>query len=123
MNTAYIYIFGTVLCTVYGQLILKWRIVKYGALPEAFIAKIMFLLKLFYDPFIISGFISAFIAAMFWMAAMTKFELSVAYPLIVGGLAILSSIFAVLLLKEPLNVYKAVGIILIVSGLYMISKT
>jgi len=33
-----------------------------------------------FDPLIFSGFASAFIASFFWMAAMTKFELSYAYP-------------------------------------------
>lgn len=36
----YIYIFGTIFFTVYGQLILKWRIVQYGALPETLADKI-----------------------------------------------------------------------------------
>jgi hypothetical protein len=32
----YFYIFGTVICTVYGQLVIKWRIAKYGELPDDF---------------------------------------------------------------------------------------
>ncbi len=30
----YLYIFGTIFFTVYGQLILKWRIGIYGTLPD-----------------------------------------------------------------------------------------
>ncbi len=51
----YIYIAETILFTVYGQLVLKWRIVKYGAMPEEFSAKLVFLFKLLFDPFIFSG--------------------------------------------------------------------
>lgn len=121
--TAYIYIFGTILFTVYGQLILKWRIVKYGSLPEVFGDKIIFLFKLLFDPYIFSGFTAAFLASFFWMAAMTKFELSHAYPIIVGGLALLTSLFAVIFLKEPITIYKIIGIFFIVSGVYLISRT
>lgn len=40
--------------------------------------KLIFLLKL--DPFILSSFCFGFVASLCWMAAMTKFELSYAYP-------------------------------------------
>ena len=41
----YLYIVGTIFFTVYGQLVLKWRISGYGALPELFNEKIIFLFK------------------------------------------------------------------------------
>ena len=76
----YLYIFGTIFFTVYGQLIIKWRISPYGPLPDRLIEKVQFLLHVLLDPYIISGFVAAFIASFFWMAAMTKFDLSFAYP-------------------------------------------
>lgn len=120
--SGYIYILGSIVFTVYGQLILKWRIVKYGGLPETFLEKFIFLVKLLFDPFIFSGFFAAFIASFFWMAAMTKFDLSHAYPIIIGGLAIFTSMIAIIFLKEPLSVYKIIGIGLIVMGVYFIGR-
>ena len=76
----YLYIFGAILFTVYCQMILKWRISKFPGLPQGFIYKVIYLLKLIFDPFIFSCFASAFIAALFWMAAITKFDISYAYP-------------------------------------------
>lgn len=72
----YLCIFATLFFTVYGQLVLKWRIGKLAfSLPEDGIwMKFVSLMKLMFDPFIFSGFLSAFIASLFWMAAMTKFE-------------------------------------------------
>jgi len=119
----YFYIFGTIFFTVYGQIILKWRIVNYGTLPDATTEKIIFLFKLLFDPYIFSGFLAAFISSFFWMAAMTKFDVSSAYPIIVGGLAILTSIFAIFILKEPASIYKILGLFLIVSGVYFLGKT
>ena len=66
----YIYIFGTILFTVYGQLILKWRITRYGSLPELLPEKLLFLFRVLIDPFIISGFI----ASLFWMATINEFS-------------------------------------------------
>ena len=112
----YFYIFATIFFTVYGQIVLKWRINTVGTLPEGLIDKIIFLFKLLFDPWVFSGFFAAFIASFFWMATMTKFDVSHAYPIIVGGLAILTSIFAILFLKESFNILKITGLLLIIRG-------
>ncbi len=118
----YLYISGTVVFVVYSQLVIKWRVAKFGILPEAFQSKMYFLFKLLLDPFILSGFIAAFLASIFWMAAMTKFELSHAYPIVVGGLAVLTCIFAVILFNESLGIIKVLGLALIVMGLFVLSR-
>lgn len=118
----YIYILGTIFFTVYGQLVIKWRIVDFGSLPDGFWEKIHFLFKLLIDPFIFSGFVAAFLASLCWMAAMTKFDLSHAYPLIVGGLVILTSLFAIVILKEPIYTMRIIGIALIIAGVFLVGK-
>jgi multidrug transporter EmrE-like cation transporter len=118
----YTYIFATVVFTVYGQLILKWRLGFYGQLPDPFSQKLNFLLRLFFDGYILSGFAAAFAASLAWMAAMTKFDISHAYPIIVGGLAVLTSAFAVVAFREPFNLVKVSGLCLIITGVYCLSK-
>jgi len=115
----YFYILGTVSFTVYGQLIIKWRITHYGVLPELFSEKIIFLIKLLLDPFIFSGFISAFIASLFWMAAMTKFEVSYVYPIVVSGLLLLTTFLGIVLLEESIHLKKIIGIFLIILGIFI----
>lgn len=113
----YLYIFGTLFFTVYGQIILKWRIGKVGfSLPESGIVdKIVALIKLIFDPFIFSGFASAFIASMFWMAAMSKFEITQAYPFMSLAPAIVF-ILGVWLLNETFTYGKVIGLVLIILG-------
>jgi len=118
----YFYILGTVLCTIYGQIILKWRIGKFGQLPEGFSEKIFFLLKLILDPFIFSGLFAAFVASLFWMAAVTRLDLSAAYPLITAGLTTITVILAIVVLKEPLSFSKAFGVFLIISGVIVMIR-
>lgn len=118
----YLYIAGTILFTVYGQLILKWRVNKYGSLPIDLVDKITFLLKLLLDPFVLSGFIAAFVASIFWMAAMTKFDISFAYPFM--SLSFVSVfVLSVLLFKEPVTLYKILGLGIIVVGIIITSKS
>ena len=117
----YLYIAGTVLFTVYGQLVLKWRIVNYGAMPEDFGSKLVFLFKLLFDPYIFSGFAAACVASFFWMAAMTKLELSFAYPFISAAF-VLVFLFSVFLFQEAVNWQKIVGLAFIVLGIIISSR-
>lgn len=112
----YLYIIVTVFFTVYGQLVLKWRIARYGSLPESFLDQIFFLLRLLSDAYILSGFLAAFFASLFWMAAMTKFDISFAYPF-TSAAFVLVLVFAVVLFQEPLTWHKVVGVILIGAGI------
>jgi undecaprenyl phosphate-alpha-L-ara4N flippase subunit ArnF len=113
----YFYVFATLLFTVYGQLILKWRIGNlHFVLPEGgIIDKFTSLFRLIFDPFILSGFFSAFLASLFWMAAMTKFEITQAYPFMSLAPAIVF-LLGVWLLNETFTIGKVVGLVLIIIG-------
>lgn len=117
----YIFIFCTIFFTVYGQLVLKWRISKHGNLPELLADKLIFIFHLFLDPFIISGFLAAFVASLFWMAAMTKFEISFAYPFMSLSF-ILVLILSVLLFGEALTLGKVLGLLLVIAGIIITVK-
>lgn len=117
----YLYIALTILLTVYGQLILKWRIMLKDDMPSGFMKTVFFLLKLFLDPWILSGFFAAFLASLAWMATMTKFELSLAYPFM--SLAfVLVLIFSGLILNELITWQKVVGLIFIIVGIVITTR-
>ncbi|WP_296620046.1 EamA family transporter [Marivirga sp.] len=111
----YIYIYGTIFFTIYGQIILKWRLNKLGSLPNSFTGKMYFLLDALMDLYIFSGFLSAFIASLFWMAAMTKFEITVAYPFMSLSPALVFFI-GIFLLGETFTWGKLIGLLLIILG-------
>jgi multidrug transporter EmrE-like cation transporter len=111
----YLYILATIGFTVYGQLILKWRIAQFGPLPADLSEKLRFLFGLLLDPAIFSGFVAAFLASLAWMAAMTKFELSHAYPFMSLNFVVVL-VLSGWLLSEPITTQKVLGIGLIVLG-------
>lgn len=111
----YFYIIATISFTVYGQMILKWRIATFGSLPEDIFGKLRFLISLLLDPAIFSGFATAFLASLAWMAAMTKFELSHAYPFMSLNFVVVL-ILSGWLLNEPVSLQKILGMGLIVLG-------
>ena len=117
----YIYIFLTLVLTAYGQLILKWRLNLYGAYPAQFKQQLLFLIKTLIDPYIISSFAAAFLASLTWIAALTKFDLSYAYPFMSLSFIIVL-LFSYFLFNEPLTFNKSIGILFIMAGLYIASK-
>jgi drug/metabolite transporter (DMT)-like permease len=119
----YLYVFATLFFTVYGQMILKWRIMKIGfTLPDSGIVdKLIALFRFVIDPFILSGFISAFIASLCWMAAMTKFQITEAYPFMSLAPAIVF-ILGIWLLGETFTLGKVIGLVLIILGLIVTVK-
>ena len=111
----YFYIFVTIGLTVYGQLILKWRIIQLGQFPSELSNQFKFLLALFLDPLILSGFFAAFLASLAWMVAMTKFDLSHAYPFMSLNFVVVLFLSAYLL-SEYVSLQKVIGVGLIVLG-------
>lgn len=90
-------------------------------MPAEFWGKLKFLLYLLVDPAILSGIVAAFLASLAWMAAMTKFDLSYAYPFMSLNFVIVL-LFSAMLLKEPLTTAKFVGIIFIIVGTIIASR-
>jgi len=111
----YLYIVTTIAFTVYGQMILKWRIGQLGSMPVEFPQKLKFLVSLLADPYIFSGFSAAFLASLAWMAAMTRFDLSHAYPFMSLNFVVVLLLSA-WLLHEPMTAQKVLGVMLIVLG-------
>lgn len=117
----YVYIFLTICFTVMGQIVLKWRINNYNIPKVEGIEKLKFIFSILLDPLIISGFLSAFIASIFWMAAMTKFEITKAYPFMSLSPALVF-IIGILFLNEQFTWGKIIGIILIALGTFVTVK-
>jgi uncharacterized membrane protein len=111
----YLYIALTIACTAYGQLILKremnlvWDSLQHYSTVGLYI---QFLLR----PFVISGFAAAGLASLFWIAALSRFQLSFAYPFMSLSFVCVV-VMSILLFGETLNMYKVLGVLSICGGL------
>ena len=117
----WLFIAITVLGTVYGQLVLKWQVSRAGALPSGTGERMEFLLGLLLNPWVISVWVAAAIAALAWMVALPRFELGHAYPFV--GLAFVTTLVAsAALFGEELTVLKVLGTLLVVAGVVIASQ-
>ena len=116
------FIVQTLFFTVYGQLVLRWQMSSAGALPDGLFRKVAFLLQQFLNPWIMSGFLAAFLASLAWMAAMTRFELNYAYPFMSLAFVIVM-MFSVAFLGESLSWPRVGGTLLVIAGLIVIARS
>jgi drug/metabolite transporter (DMT)-like permease len=107
--------------TVYAQLMLKTRVLAAGAIGSGLGGAAGYVGRLLLDPWVWSCFAAGFLAALCWMAALSRLSLSTAYPFITLTIAAVVLLNA-LLLGEPLRVLHIVGIGLIGIGLVAIAQ-
>lgn len=113
----WVYVATTIVLTVYSQIVVKWRVLRRGALPAGLHGKLDFFLHLLINPWILSAVGATLVAALAWMAAISRLPLSVSYPFVVGltfvGVVVLSGLF----FNEAITIPKVAGATLIIVGL------
>jgi multidrug transporter EmrE-like cation transporter len=117
----YFWIGVTIILSVYGQIMLKWRLGHHGEMPETVSGGVMYLARALMDGYVLSAFLTAFLASLSWMTALTKFDVSHAYPLTAISF-ILVLLFGWWLLGESMSLVKVSGVALIVLGIWMGSR-
>ena len=114
-----IYVATTVVLTVYGSLVFKWRIDLLGA-HGGTVSVLNAIGRLAIDPWMISVFVATAISSITWGAALTRLELSYVYPFMALTFALVL-VFSVILFDESLTAAKVVGMVLICAGLVVTS--
>ena len=111
---------ATILLTTYGQLVIKWQ-ASLNLPPYAFAEKMPQVVSLLLRPWVLSALFAAFAASVCWMMAVSRLELSRAYPFMAMNF-LLVSLLAVPMFGENLSFNKILGLGLIVAGLIVGSR-
>ncbi len=117
----HMYIFLSLFLGIYSQLIMRWQVSQAGALPEPLWGKVTFIGSLFLNPWVFSALVATFLSGVAWMMAMTKFEISYAYPWMSLNFVCVIGLSA-LFLGESLNAAKIIGSLLIIAGIIVLSR-
>lgn len=62
------------------------------------------------------------ISAFLWLLAISKINLSIAFPIAQAGSIILIVILSYLFFKEAITLYQCLGMLLIVVGIFLVGK-
>jgi len=110
-----------IIFNVYSQVSLKMSVVQHGNLPIDLSEKIFFVFKILLSPLGFSSMLSLFFAGVFWILAMSKFDITYAY--IFFSLNYVLMLFAgVLFFNEPLTSFKISGTFFAILAVILISK-
>lgn len=118
----HLYIFLTVAFAVSSQLIIKWQM-KNISLEDAISMydKFLFAFGMLFNPYILLSIILTLLSGLSWIIAMTKFDISYAYPFTALGF-VLILFFSHILFNETISIYKYIGVGFIVIGIFVISR-
>ncbi len=112
----HIYIFLALGFAVSSQLIIKWKMSGFSYNDfDSWQDRYSFAFSMLINPYIILALAFTVLAGVSWMIAMTKFDISYAYPFTTLGLVFVTT-FSVVFFGEAINAYKIGGIVLIIFG-------
>lgn len=119
----HLYIFLTIVFAVSSQLIIKWKMSDFSFNDHhTIVDKFIFAFSMLLNPYIIASLILTLLSGLSWMIAMTKFDISYAYPFTTLGF-VLIFLFSIFLFNEPVTWQKIIGLILIVAGIIVTSRS
>lgn len=112
----YLLLVTSMLLAIVGQFF-----IKKGINQSSLTLNISSILGTLFNPSVFLGFLVYGISSIIWLFVLKKFELSVAYPalsLTYVAIVILSAKFY----GEPLTLFKSIGIIFIIGGVYLLFR-
>lgn len=122
MNIAIIYILVAVVGSAAGQLLLKKGMSTMGPITISAGQIFNILLRLATNPYVVIGLLIYVCGTLFWLAALSRVDLSYAYPF-----ASLSYIVMIIggwqLFGEKIDVWRIFGSLAVMAGVILISRS
>ena len=122
MNIAVIYILISVLGGALGQILLKKGMSSMGPLTLSVDKAPSILLKMGTNPYVIVGLGIYVLGTVFWLAALSRVDLSYAYPFASLSYVIML-IASWLVFGETITPLRLIGSAVIIAGVILISRS
>ncbi len=116
-----IFIFLTIALTVAGQLLVKHGMTQIGKAPSDAAQLPLFFLKAIFKPANFFGLGSAVLAALCWMGALSRCDLSFAYPFMALAIVLVLALTPALF-GEHVSAKQWVGVAIVCVGLWIASR-
>lgn len=118
MANPFVLIFVAVCLGVVGQIMMKNGMNQVGAITHFGLGT---LVHVFSNPFVLLGFASYGLSSVVYLLALSRLDLSVAYPMIGLGY-VLVVFFSWLVLREQVGLLRWLGVVLIVAGVWLVGR-
>ena len=122
MNIAIVYILIAVAGSAVGQILLKMGMNKMGPLTLTVNEFIHTLWRMLTNPYVVVGLGIYVLGTVFWLAALSRVDLSFAYPF--ASLSyIIMLVASALLFKEEITPMRLAGTLVVGVGVLLISRS
>jgi drug/metabolite transporter (DMT)-like permease len=118
----FLIVLSGVLLNAAAQLLLKAGTNRLGTLFPAESEILIEVMRISFQPFILSGLSCYVLSVALWIAALSKAPVSLAYPMLSIGY-IVNAVAAYYLLGESLTAQKMLGVLVIIIGVYLVAKS
>jgi drug/metabolite transporter (DMT)-like permease len=122
MNIAVIYILISVMGGALGQILLKKGMSSMGPLTLSVEQAIPILWKMATNPYVVFGLGIYLLGTVFWLTALSRVDLSYAYPF-----ASLSYVIMLIaswwLFDENITLLRVIGSVVIIIGVFLVSRS
>jgi drug/metabolite transporter (DMT)-like permease len=122
MSTSIVYIIISVVGGAVGQILLKKGMNDLGEVTLSLQSMIQITWKMLTNPYVFIGLFIYFLSVIFWLAALSRVELSYAYPF-ASFSYIIMFLASWLLLNETITPMRILGTLVVGIGVFLISRS
>lgn len=116
------FVLVAVVLTAAAQLLLKAGADRLAPLPPSLSDAATFAIRIASEPHLIAGVGCYFVSMLFWIMALTRMEVSVAYPMLSLGY-VLNAVAAHFLFGEAVGIQRLLGIGIIIVGVVVTARS
>jgi len=113
--------FAAALLTVGANLMMRSGVVRAGGLKLAGATLVPQLLRMAREPMFVGGAFFYILSALVWFSVISTEQLSTAYPILVSLTFLLVTGGSVLFFHESVSTLKAVGLLIILGGIWIVA--
>ncbi len=112
------FLFASIALSVLGQFLMKSGMTQVGPLDGVAPGAVI---RMFTNLRVLLGFVTYGLSSLLYLTAISKLDLSVAYPMLgLGYVAVV--LVSWLFLREPVTALRWVGVALIISGVWLVGR-
>lgn len=115
-------ILSSILLASIGQILLKQGANQIGGFNWSLTTILHLLLNVYSNIFILSGIVFYGVSSFLWILALTKTELSYAYPMVAISY-VLVSVMSWIIFKDDLSLTRSFALVIIILGVILLSRS
>ncbi len=103
-----------------GQMLMKRGMMAFGTFPVSqLLTKVI---PMFLNPWVFVGLFCFGLSSVFWLVVLSRLPLSLVYPMVSIGYIIVA-LLSIVFFQETISLIRWAGIIVIVLGVFLISRS